>query len=189
MREALLTTIVDLGVFLDSQGAPFAIIGGIAVALHGEPRHTMDVDAVIDVTLERAVALLHVLEGSSFEPLFPDAAAVVRASCILPLRHRATGVTVDLAVGLSGFEQQLIARARRLPAGGATVPVATAEDLIVLKLIAGRPRDVDDVRGIVSKQADTLDWNYLSATGAGLQTALAIDLLPELERLRRQRGA
>ena len=53
--------------------------------------------------------------------------------------------------------------------------MATAEDLMLMRLIAGRPRDADDVDRIVSRQADALDWDYLMATGGELQEAVSQD--------------
>ena len=45
------------------------------------------------------------------------------------LRHTVTGIKVDLAVGLTGFERQLIARAEMMDLHGVVLPVARAEDL------------------------------------------------------------
>jgi hypothetical protein len=41
------------------------------------------------------------------------------------------------------------------------VSVSSAEDLILLKLLASRPRDFDDVMGIVGNVAASLDMDYL----------------------------
>ena len=71
---------------------------------------TADVDVVVGTDVEGALRLLEVLDDSSFTPLFDGVEEVVTQAFILPLRHRATHVKVDLAIGLSGFEQQLIRR-------------------------------------------------------------------------------
>jgi hypothetical protein len=70
--------------------------------------------------------------------------------------------------------------------GGCLVPIVTAEDLILMKLLAGRPRDTDDVNKIVLRQSPHLNWDYLLETGRQLQQALDQDLLSELNRLRKQ---
>jgi len=54
-----------------------------------------------------------------------------------------------------------VARATRVPLAGALVPFATAEDLVIHKLLAGRPRDVEDVEGVVRRRGAALDWAYL----------------------------
>lgn len=43
---------------------------------------------------------------------------------------------------------------------GMNVQYATAEDLIIHKVVAGRPRDIEDVRGILSKSR-TIDLAYV----------------------------
>ncbi len=184
MNDAIQRTLADLARALKKPRIPFAVIGGIAVAVRGTPRFTADVDIVAATDAEGAVALLQRLSETAFEPLFPHAEEVVRTAFIVPLRHRTTEVGVDIALGMTGFERDLIARAERVRFGRTTLPVATSEDLLLLKLIAGRPRDTDDARGIVARQASRLDWNYLRTTGAQLSRALDQDLLPELRRLR-----
>jgi hypothetical protein len=183
VSEPLHTTLSDLADFLEQHAVPFAVIGGIAAGVHGEPRFTADVDVVIGVDVDRALTLIDALESSPFRPLFPRVAEVVRTAFILPLRHRETQIKVDLAIGLSGFEKQLIARATSTKLADRLLPVATAEDLIVLKMLAARPRDADDVVRIVARQGGTLDRKYLIETAELLQQALAQDILSPLRRL------
>ena len=52
-------------------------------------------------------------------------------------------------------------RAVTQPVGGQPVRFATAEDLILHKLFAGRPRDLEDVRGVLARKGGTLDRAYL----------------------------
>ena len=113
------------------------------------------------------------LDRTNFRPLFDNVTEVVERSFILPLRHRSTNVKVDLALGLSGFEQRAISRAEPLDAAGRTVSVVTAEDLLVMKVLAGRPHDEQDARGIVIAQRDRLDWEYCLEAARELGEALA----------------
>jgi len=181
--DPLQQTLGDLAAFLDQRGAPFALIGGLAVAVHGEARFTVDVDAVLAVTIEEATALLADLGASPFEPLFPGVKEVLRAAFILPLRHRATGTTVDLAIGLTGFEQHAIERAAVATLLGVPVPVVTAEDLLVMKVLAGRPRDVEDAGQIARRQGAKLDRAYVLETGRLVGEAVGEDLTRRLEAL------
>lgn len=187
MHDVLRNTLADAAAFLTAHSIPFAVIGGIAASIRGEPRLTADVDAVIEVEVEGALRLLAAAGPSApFEPLFPDAAEVVKTALILPLRHRRTRIRVDLALGLTGFERRLIQRASREDLGGFQVPVATAEDLLLMKVLAGRPRDLEDAKNIVSRRGSGLDWPYVLETGKQLQEALGLDLLPQLLALRKQ---
>jgi hypothetical protein len=177
-------TLQDLAAFFKSERIPYAVISGIAAVVRGEPRFTADVDVVIGVELVRATELIALLDTAPFQPLFPGVAEVLQAAFILPVRHRATQVKVDMAIGLTGFEKQIIRRASNVVLAGRPMPVATAEDLILLKLLAGRPRDTDDVSAIIARQGDALDWKYLLQTGEALQEATAQDIVSPLRKLR-----
>lgn len=184
MNEPLRITLSDVERFLEAHQIPHALIGGLAVSLRGQPRATIDVDMVIAVDVERALELIAVLEGSTFRPLFADVDDVVARSFILPLRHRSTDVKVDLSIGLSGFERSAVERAEWHDLAGTSIPVATAEDLIIMKALAGRPRDDQDLRGLVIAQGEHLDWAYCERVAAELGEALGINLAGRIRALR-----
>jgi len=72
--------------------------------------------------------------------------------------------------------------ARDLVVAGVTVPVISPEDLVVTKILAGRPKDMDDVDGILSEQLPALDLARCRRFLAMLEEALARnDLLPALD--------
>jgi hypothetical protein len=183
VNEPLQTTLADAINFLRREGVPCALIGGMAVSFRGQPRVTADVDLVITADVERALRLTAALEGSRFKPLFADVADVVEKAFILPMRHRSTNVKVDLALGLSGFERQLVARAQPLDLGSTIAPVATAEDLLITKVLAGRPQDDQDARGLLMAQGAQLDWAYTLKTASDLGDALGQDLVGRITSL------
>ena len=115
---------------------------------------------------------------------FPDVAEVVRTAFILPVRHRETQIKIDLAIGLTGFGKRLLERATTVRLPVRLIPVGTAEDLILLKVLAGRPRDMDDVAWIVLRQDTALDWAYLLQTAEELQEAVGQAILSPLRNLR-----
>ena len=141
-------------------------------------------DIVLGIDQGATIDLLRSVANSAFEPLFPEAEDVVREAFLLPLRHRVVQVKVDIAVGATGFEQQVIRRASTESLGGLSVCVATAEDLLLLKVLAGRPRDAEDARGIVSRQGRGIDWDYVLETGRQLQQVVDQDIVSELLALR-----
>jgi hypothetical protein len=189
MDEPLERTLADVISFLVQHQISYALIGGIAASLRGEARATADVDLVIAADVDRTLQLLQALEKSSLTPLFSGVEEVVRRAFILPLRHRRTGVKVDLALGMSGFEQQLISRAQTVAIGSHLVRLATAEDLIVMKLLAGRPRDQQDVEGIVLVHGTELDWDYCMTTATELGKAIDQDIASQVAKLRIEYGA
>jgi hypothetical protein len=189
MDEPLQKTLVDAVDFLEAEGVLYALIGGLAVSLRGQPRVTADVDMVIQADVPRSLSLVAGLHTTSFKPLFEDVGEVVQKALILPLRHRSTNVKVDLALGLSGFERQAVARAERLHLAGTTICVATAEDLLIMKVLAGRPQDDQDALGLVIAQGRHLDWTYCLDLAAELGEAVGQDLIGRMNSLRLKSGS
>ena len=184
VNEPLQTTLADITSFLQGERMPFALIGGQATSLRGEQRVTADIDIVLAADVAQALDLVNRLDDSRFKPLFADVADVVERAFILPLRHRTTNIKVDLAIGLSGFERQAVARAELIDLAGCHIPVASSEDLIIMKLLAGRPRDEQDICGLVVAQGERLDWDYCERIATELGAALGIDLAGRIRTLR-----
>jgi hypothetical protein len=185
VEQALRRTLADAVAMLGGRGIPAAVIGGLAVSLRGQPRMTVDVDLIVLADVEQAVGLVRDLLETPFEPLFPGVEEVVSRSFILPLRHRSTGVRVDLALGMSGFEQEAVARATAIDLGGTPVPVVAAVDLLVMKALAGRPRDEEDMRSIIATQGESLDWDACLDLARQLGAAIDVDIASRLEAVRR----
>jgi hypothetical protein len=189
VEEPLETTLVDAISFLSQHQVPYVLIGGIAASLQGETRVTADVDLVIGAEVERALDLVRSLDKSVFVPLFAGVEDVVKRAFILPLRHLSTGIKVDLALGLSGFEQQILTRAQTIEVGSHQIRIATGEDLLVMKLLAGRPRDLQDAEGIAIVQGDRFDWTYCLETAHLLGQAIDQDIASQVAKLRSTYGA
>lgn len=169
---------------LDARGIRCAVIGGLAVSLRGLPRMTVDVDLILHADVDAALHVAGDLPATPFMPLFTGVEEVVTSAFILPLRHRTTGVRVDLAIGMSGFERDAISRAAPLMVGEMTLPVVTVEDLLVMKALAGRPQDEADIRGLVDVHAGSIDWNRCLATARALGEAVDADVVGRLEAAR-----
>jgi hypothetical protein len=76
---------------------------------------------------------------------------------------RVSGVCdVDLSFGLPGYESELMNRRVDYPIGeGRHVKLCSAEDLVILKMLASRPRDLEDVEGILLRQGSVIDRRYI----------------------------
>ena len=73
-------------------------------------------------------------------------------------------------------------RTEAVEVGGGVVRFASVEDLLVHKLVAGRPRDVEDVRGILLRQPGA-DLDYVRRWTAGFDAALGLSAGATLARL------
>ena len=184
MKQTLKTVLLDTVDLLESRSFPHALVGGLAASIRGRTRVTEDIEFVVVCSVDQAVALAESLEGQAFTPLFPEFEQVIRRSFILPLQHQDTGVAVDLAIGVSGFEKQVVSRATDVTIDNRLFAVATPEDLLLMKILAGRPQDDQDVKGIVSVEGASLDWDYCLKVAARLEQAVGIDMVGRIRKLK-----
>ena len=140
----------DLTSALSATGAPWMIIGGIAVIAHGVRRFTADIDAVIRGDEIDIAALVKVLAKKRIVPRIARVEEFARESLVLLLRHEPSGVDFDVSLAWTEFEHAAIAAATVVPFGAVKAPMAQPEDLIVFKSIAGRGKDTDDVIALLT---------------------------------------
>ena len=171
---------------LRRRGIPFMHIGDQAVLLHGAPRLTPNIDVTLARGPDDIAAIEAVCAALDLEPLVEDLADFAQETFVCPLRDRATDIRVDLILSTTPYECAAIARAVEVEVGGEAVPFASAEDLILLKLFAGRERDLEDARSIVARQGVRLDWRYLEHWAEAFTDIPGREELPtRLQALRR----
>ena len=182
--NALIRAAADLQAKCEAEQWRFCFIGGLAVLRWGDPRETVDVDLTLITGFGRerefAAVLLDV-----FPPRIDDAVAFAERNRVLLLRA-ASGVGLDIAFGGLPFEELVVERST-LFTYPPDVPLRTcsAEDLIVLKAFADRPKDWMDIEGVIIRQGNQLDWSYVRAQLAPLaELKDAPELLERLEQTR-----
>lgn len=146
-----------LGDILGTCEIPYMIIGGQAVLLYGEPRLTRDIDITLGIGSERFPDILDMAEKIGLRPLPNDLDSFVEQTMVLPTVDDTTGIRVDFIFSFTPYEQEAIKRSRKVPIGCTQVSFASPEDVIIHKIFAGRPRDIEDVRGILLKNPDIDD--------------------------------
>lgn len=152
--------LAELAAALDRSGVTYMVIGGQAVLVYGEPRMTRDLDITLGVGPSRLKEILALVAELGWRPLVADPAGFVRRTWVLPCEQPGGGLRLDLMFSSSPYEQTALARARVLDLDGQPVRFAAPEDLILHKLFAARPRDLEDVAGILRKPT-ALDLDYL----------------------------
>ena len=151
--------LIAVAQFLERQQVPYMVIGGIANIVWGIPRTTLDVDLTVSVSERQLEAVIESLVRV-FSPRINDPIAFVKHTRVLPLKT-SQGVSVDVIFGQLPYEERAIQRAARERVQGGEIRVCQPEDLIIHKLVSERPKDRDDVRGIIQQQAQRLDRAYL----------------------------
>ena len=167
---------------LRAGGLRWYVFGAQAVLAYGRPRLTADLDITVMAELEQVPGLVSRLGAAGLVLQSAATERFVRRTRVLPFVHEATGIPVDIVLGGPGLEQDFVANAREIVLGGVSVPVISPEDLIVTKILAGRPKDRDDVDGVLREQLPDLDLERCRRFLSMLEAALdRDDLLPELE--------
>jgi len=147
---------VEIHDWVSANGIPHFFIGDIAVQFWGRPRATVDVDVCAVVPpqdADRAVELLL----ASFKSRVPNPADFAAQHGVL-LLFASNGCGVDVSLSGFWFDSEALERTSDLEAApGKRLPVCSAEDLIVMKSIAGRARDEDDLKVVIQLERDRLD--------------------------------
>jgi len=141
-------------------GIPYMIIGGQAVLLHGLPRMTKDIDITLGVDTQALDKVVTSIAATGLEIIPDHFRSFVEKTFVLPAQHQESGIRVDFIFSFVPYERQAIDRAKPVLLAGEPVLFATAEDVIIHKCFAGRPRDLEDARSILIKNPD-LDQAYV----------------------------
>ncbi|MCC6644140.1 MAG: nucleotidyltransferase [Polyangiaceae bacterium] len=153
--------------------ARFYLFGAQAAALHGSTRMSADADVTLLLPVD-TTALLAALAGRDFAPRVKDE-GFLRATRVLPVWHAATRMPIDLVLGDSGLEYAAYERATRRRIGGRVWRVASPSDVVVMKVLAGRSKDEEDVRAIVAAQRARrpgVEMTYVEETLLALEEAI-----------------
>jgi hypothetical protein len=175
-------TLRALAFWFESEEIPYTTVGGMAVSLLGQPRATQDIDVVVWLGERSWESFVSAGESHGFERRIPDVIAFAARTRVILLRH-VSGVSVDISCGALPFEQEMIERARAVEVGGVRVKVPSPEDLIVMKAVAQRPKDLNDIEALlrIHKNLDLGRVRYwASEFAAALETP---GILDNLERL------
>jgi len=151
---------VELQGFCENQHWQFCFIGGVALLRWGEPRETVDVDATLLTGFGREETFVRLLMAQ-FEARIENAMEFALTRRVLLLRA-SSGVGLDIALGALPFEESAIGRSSAFEfPEKITLRTCSAEDLVVMKAFAARPKDWMDVEGVIVRQSGVLDWAYI----------------------------
>ena len=148
----------DLFDALQRHHVDYVLIGGLAIALHGIERSTMDVDVTVAMTPDNLRALVNMARELGMTPVLPVMLESLADRDVLAQWHRErhleafalkapglTGVTLDVLLFPPVDFPSLRSNALLMPAGDTRVVVASIDDLIALKAAVGRPIDLADI--------------------------------------------
>jgi Nucleotidyl transferase AbiEii toxin, Type IV TA system len=135
---------------LRNEAVEYALCGALALAVHGAPRATRDLDLIARKEDEDRVRSAVRRAGYLFEALpmeFSSGIEVQRFSKLI----EGTPLMLDF-LWAAGPLQPIWGRRERLPWREGEIWVVSREDLITLKLTAGRPQDLVDIQSLLTQE-------------------------------------
>ena len=173
---------------LAKQNIRHAFGGAIAQNFWGIVRATQDVDVLALIPSLQLPAVVEALIAAGFH--LRDSRGLERAITVADLRESQRQrslfaiwlglVKVELFAPVLPLQHRMLDRARPMPWRQRTVPVTTAEDLILIKMVFHRDKDLRDVRAMIATSGTTLDRSYMQTQATDV---LSPDQREELQRL------
>lgn len=160
-------------------GDRWYLFGAQAAIIWGRPRLTGDVDVTAFLDPEKLEAFVADMRAAGFTLRVTDAEEFVARTRVLPFLHGETRLALDVVLGGPGPEEEFVRGTKLVDIEGTLVPVLAPEELVVTKILAGRPKDIEDVHGILSAQGQSFDAARTRRLLRVLEVALdQSDLLP-----------
>ena len=148
MFERLLKKIA---IQLKKGAIPYMVVGGQAVLLYGEPRLTRDIDITLGIGVNGLGKVKKIIKAIGLKILVEKEKEFVEQNMVLPTLDKKSGIRVDFIFSFSPYEKQAIERGKDIKLGRTLVKFVSLEDLVIHKVIAGRARDLEDVKSILLK--------------------------------------
>jgi len=146
---------------LDADKIPYMVIGGQAVLVYGRPRLTRDIDITLGIDADDFALVEKACKKLKLRMLPEKPEDFARETRVLPAEEKKSGIRVDFVFSFSEYERQSLKRAKRVNISNYPVKVASCEDVIIHKMVAGRAIDEEDVKSILIKNKDSIDLKYV----------------------------
>jgi hypothetical protein len=183
LAPSLLTALSDLMRWTHAAQIPIVVVGGIAASLLGRTRLTRDIDALVSIDESQWQSAVDGAGPFGFQPRIEGAVEFAHRSRVLLLRHAATQIDLDLMIGALPFELDAVANCQSINIEGVVLNVPRVEDLLIMKAIAHRPRDLDDIEGIIAAHPEA-DLELVRRWVREFATAATMpDLIADFEKL------
>lgn len=132
---------------LNANGVEYVVVGALALAFHGYPRHTGDIDFFVRDSEENATRLLSVLNAFGFGSLGLGIDDFRGGPGVVQLGYPPRRIDILTEIESVSFEQAWTNRVSG-PLNGLTVNYISAEDFITNKRAVGRPKDLADAAAL-----------------------------------------
>lgn len=160
LADELIRAVELLAEAFAARSVRYALVGGLATMLRGRPRFTQDIDILLEVP---QVALPGLLDDLLARGFALDAPTVIREFVREHLTAFRFGtVRIDWLKPVLPLYARALADASELAwTAGHPLRVATAEGLILTKLVAFRPQDQADIITLLAANRADIDLDLI----------------------------
>ena len=181
-EQTVVELLTALAAVMAKRGLRWYLFGAQAAIIWGSPRLSADADITAQLPPEEVEPFIEAMRRNGFHVVISDS-DFVESTRVLPFVHQSTRMPVDVVLAGPGLEQEFLQRAVSVDLGSTSIPVISPEDLIVTKVLAGRAKDIEDVRSVTHERRGSLDVDRIRSILGLLEEALSrSDLLPEFEK-------
>jgi hypothetical protein len=129
---------------LNSTNVEYLLVGGYALAAHGHPRYTGDIDFWVNPTPDNAARLMSALTQFGFGDVGLSENDFLQPDAVVQLGYPPT--RIDLLTAIDGVSfDACYARRRHVALSGVTLALIDIDDLRANKRASGRPKDIADL--------------------------------------------
>ena len=183
LRSPLVAALRALTGWLNALPAPAVVVGGVAASLLGRPRFTQDIDALILLPESAWADALTRASDFHLAVRVEKPLDFARKARVLLLRHSPTLIDVDVILGALPFETEAVQHGIEVQLEDVTIRLPRVEDLLIMKAIAHRPRDLEDIEALLAANS-TIDLVRVRRWVAEFARAATMpELIDEFERL------
>jgi hypothetical protein len=161
-ENPLIGALKEVCLFLDEIGIEYMLVGGLAVGIWAEPRATVDIDFLVSIKSDDFALLSRKVKESGRFVFIHDRPMIFgRISFLRATLKSSPDVSIDFLFSDDEFKNEALRRKGTIKIIDFSVNITTPEDLIILKLLSGRPQDKLDVERIYNMQQENLDMEYM----------------------------
>ena len=135
---------IDFIELLNIQGVEYMVVGAHALAFHGRPRHTGDLDIWIKPSIENVGKMVNVLKDFGFESLQLTKEDFLKENYVTQLGYPPLRIDILNAISGVNFDEayagRIIGQEEEL-----TISFINIQDFIANKMATGRAKDLGDI--------------------------------------------
>jgi len=160
--EAYLGLVKGIAQTFETHRILYAFSGALANALWGIPRATKDLDLLVHVPRIALPTTIELLFGLGCQGSLEEVLKTSLDEHVIRLDYQ--GMDVEVFLPFLPYHHEVLRRRVQHPIEDVPAYFVSAEDLVILKFLFHRAKDVADIQAILATQADRLDRAYLTST-------------------------